>query len=415
VDSLVYAPGPQPAIEETLSVFCKLRLIILDMPAETLPTPVWVATPTALKKMAVELAVQPRLAVDTESNSLYVYREQLCLIQFSTPQTDYLVDPLALKDLAPLASIFANPEIEKVFHAAEYDLICLKRDSGLTVANLFDTMQAARILGYERVGLDSILFEKMGILLDKKFQKANWGERPLSQEMLNYARLDTHHLFGLRNCLQTELQNRGRWELAQEEFVRIQKYGNGNGKAEIPAWQRVKGTQKFSEKQLALLDELCKWRETQARRMNRPPFKVIDNKRLVAITQTLPETQADLAALGLTARQLHIYGNEILQAMERGKLTPMMSRPRTIRPNQAFLDRLNILSEWRKTTGLKIGVESDIILPKIWMHIIAERNPKYMKDLAALMPQAPWRLEQFGEEILLVLTTKYIKAEPTAK
>ena len=384
------------------------------MPSESLPPPVWVATSASLQELADDLVRWGRIAVDTESNSLHAFREQMCLIQFSTPETDYLVDPLALKDLTSLAPIFASPEIEKVFHAAEYDLICLKRDSGITVTNLFDTMQAARILGYERVGLDSVLEEKLGIQLDKKYQKADWGERPLSREMLNYARLDTHHLPDLRDYLQTELQTRGRWELAQEEFIRL-AHGNENGKAEIPAWQRVKGAQKFSDRQLTILHELCKWRETQARRMNRPSFKVIDNKRLVAITQTLPETQDDLTALGLTERQIHIYGSEILKAVGRGKRTSMISRPRAVRPNQVFLDRLNVLSEWRKTTGLKIGVESDIILPKNWMHLIAERNPKKLNDLAALMPNAPWRLEQFGEDILKVLTTKYTKAGPTPK
>jgi ribonuclease D len=378
------------------------------MQAEKLPPPVWVATPAALQKMADELACWTRIAVDTESNSLHAFREQLCLIQFSTPQTDYLVDSLALDDLSPLASIFANSRIEKIFHAAEYDLICLKRDFDITAINIFDTMQAARILGYKQVGLDSILTEKLGIILNKKYQKADWGERPLSREMLNYARLDTHHLLDLCDCLQTELQERGRWELALEEFVRLAQ-GNANGKAEIPAWQRVKGAQKFSDRQLTILQELCAWREKQARHMNRPPFKVIDDKRLVAITQTLPQTQDDLAALGLTARQIHIYGSEILQAVGRGKQTPLISRPRTLRPNQALLDRLNALSEWRKTAGLKIGVESDIILPKNWMHLIAERNPKNLNDLAALMPHAPWRLEQYGKEILKVLTMKQPK------
>jgi ribonuclease D len=384
------------------------------MQAEKLPPPVWVATPAALQKMADELACWTRVAVDTESNSLHAFREQLCLIQFSTPQTDYLVDSLALDDLSPLASIFANPRIEKIFHAAEYDLICLKRDFEITAANIFDTMQAARILGYKQVGLDSILTEKLGIILNKKYQKADWGERPLSREMLNYARLDTHHLLNLCDCLQIELQERGRWELAREEFVRLAQ-GNANGKAEIQAWQRVKGAQKFSDRQLTILQELCAWREKQARHMNRPPFKVIDDKRLVAITQTLPQTLDDLAALGLTGRQIHIYGDEILQGVRRGKQTPLISRPRTLRPNQAFIDRLNALSDWRKTAGLKIGVESDIILPKNWMHLIAERNPKIFHDLAALMPHAPWRLEQYGEEILKVLTMKHTKAAPAAK
>jgi ribonuclease D len=381
------------------------------MSLEALPPPVWIATASSLKNLAEDLASWTRIAVDTESNSLHVFLEQLCLIQFSTPKTDYLVDALALDDLSPLVPFFADPRIEKIFHAAEYDLICLKRNSGISVINLFDTMQAARILGCQRVGLDSILEEKLGIKLDKKYQKADWGQRPLSTEMLNYARLDTHHLLGLRDRLQTELKSQGRWELAQEEFNRL-ALGNGNGKAEIPAWQRVKGTQKFSEQQLAILQELCNWRETQARRMNRPPFKVIDNKRLITITQSLPLNQEDLGMLGLTERQIKMFGREILQAVKLGKRTPVIHRQRPSRPNQAFLDRLNILSEWRKKTGLRIGVESDLILPKNWMQSIAEKNPMDLADLARLMPLSPWRLDHFGHEILDALAGRSSQKEP---
>jgi ribonuclease D len=377
------------------------------MPSEKLPPPIWIAKIDILQQLADELALWERIAVDTESNSLHAFQEQLCLIQFSTPRIDYLVDPLGFDDLAPLQKIFKKPGIELVFHAAEYDLICLKRDFGITVASLFDTMQAARILGYEKVGLDSMLEIKLGIKLNKKYQKADWGERPLSGEMLNYARLDTHHLLALRDSLQTELQERGRLELAQEEFVRLAHgNGNGNGKAEIPAWQRVKGAQKFSDRQLTILQQLCAWREKQAKQMDRPPFKVIDDKRLIAITQTLPETHKDLTKLGMTSRQIHLFGKDILGAVDRGKHTTMVSRPHNLRPNQAFLDRLNVLSEWRKKTGLQTGVESDIILPRNWMNHIAEKNPRNLKELSTLMPDSPWRLKEFGEEILAVITTK---------
>jgi ribonuclease D len=381
-----------------------------------LPPPLWIAKPDDLHQLADELAHWKRIAVDTESNSLHAFQEQLCLIQFSTPRTDCLVDPLELDDLAPLKPIFNNPKIELVFHAAEYDLICLKRDFEITVANLFDTMQAARILGYEKVGLDSMLEIKLGIKLNKKYQKADWGERPLSDEMLNYARLDTHHLLALRDSLQSELLSRGRWELAQEEFVRLAHMnGDGNGKAEIPAWQRVKWAQKFNNRQLTILQQLCSWREKQAKQMDRPPFKVIDDKRLIAITQTLPETRNDLVKLGMTTRQIHLFGSEILNAVKRGKQTAMVSRPHNIRPNQAFLDRLNVLSEWRKKTGIKTGVESDIILPRNWMNLIAEKNPGNLKDLATLMPQSPWRMKQFGEDILTVISTKHPPGEPKVK
>jgi len=371
----------------------------------SLPPPVWVADPGSLAILARSLPSHSRLAVDTESNSLHAYREQVCLIQFSTPQTDYLVDPLALHDLSAIGPLFSNPGIEKVFHAVEYDQICLKRDFGITFVNIFDTMQAARILGYKQVGLDAMLAEKLGISMDKRYQKADWGERPLSPEMLNYARLDTHHLLDLRNSLQAELQQRGRWELACEEFTRLAA-GNGTTKADLPAWQRVKGTRNLSRQQLAILQELCNWRGVQAEHMGRPVFKVMDDKRMVSISLAAPRSETDLEALNLTARQIYVFGNDILKAVRRGRKAAPVHRPISDRPDPHILNRLNALSGWRKSAAQKMEVESDVVLPKPWMHTIAEQNPQSLRELSVLMPESPWRLEAFGVQILKALHEK---------
>jgi ribonuclease D len=241
--------------------------------------------------------------------------------------------------------------------------------------------------------------------LNKHYQKADWGERPLSQEMLNYARLDTHHLLELRDCLQAELQERGRWELAYEEFVRL-AVGNGVSKVEIPAWQRVKGTQHFTTRQLTILNELCLWRESQAEKMGRPVFKVIDDRRLVSITLSAPKTRAELEALNLTSRQVYVFGDDILQAVYRGRKAEPIQRRLSSRPDPNMLNRLNVLSRWRKVVALKIGVESDVVLPKAWMLAIAEKNPGNLLELSALMPQSPWRLATFGTGILRTLHAK---------
>ncbi len=373
------------------------------MPLEKLPPPIWVATSPTLQRSIDDLAAEPRLAVDTESNSLHAYREQVCLIQFSTSRTDYIVDPLALEDLSPLAPIFANQAIEKVFHAVEYDLICLNRDFGITVSNLFDTMQAARILGYKQVGLEAMLSLKLGIKVNKRFQKADWGRRPLSPELLNYARQDTRYLLELRDILQGELETRGRWELAREEFIRF-SHGYWASKPDIPAWQRISGTQKFTSQQLAILQELCAWREAQAQRMNRPMFKVMDDRRLVAIAQSAPRTADELEALNLTSKQILVYGQDLIRAVEIGRQAEPVRRPQSARPEEAFLNRIEALSEWRKQKAEKMGVESDVVLPKSFMHAIAEKNPRTQEDLSQLMPDSPWRLGQFGLEMLNLLS-----------
>jgi ribonuclease D len=144
--------------------------------------PVLVADAAALVTLAAELARHPAVAVDTESNSLHAYRERVCLVQFSTHGGDFIVDPIAVPDLGPLAPLFANPDQQKVFHAAEYDLLCLKRDYRFAIANIFDTMSAARTLGWPQVGLASILDARFGVTMNKKYQRVDWKRRPLSPE-----------------------------------------------------------------------------------------------------------------------------------------------------------------------------------------------------------------------------------------
>ncbi len=355
-----------------------------------------------MQQMIAAFNGQPRLAVDTESNSLHAFRERVCLIQFSTATTDYLLDPLVLDDLSLLRPVFSNPQIEKIFHAAEYDLLCLKRDFRITVTSIFDTMQAARILGYKQVGLDAMLALKLDIKVDKRFQKADWARRPLPADLLNYARLDTHYLLQLRNILLAELVAKNRWELACEEFVRLAQ-GNGSSRSDVPSWQRIGGTQKFDDRQLAILQELCSWREVQASRMDRPMFKVIDDKRLVRIAEAAPATIEELEQLGLTIRQVQLFGSDLIRAVGKGRNARPLKRLRSARPSEIYLNRLDALSNWRKHTAKIMGVESDIVLPKAFMHAIAEKNPRSLEELTPLMPQSPWRMEQFGPELVALL------------
>jgi ribonuclease D len=250
-----------------------------------------------------------------------------------------------------------------------------------------------------------MLAEKLAITLDKRYQKADWGERPLSKEMLNYARLDTHHLLDLRDSLQADLQQCGRWELACEEFTRLAA-GNGATRADLPAWQRVKGTRDLNRQQLAILQELCSWRGAQAEHMRRPVFKVMDDKRLVSIALAAPINETDLEALNLTPRQIYVFGSDILKAVGRGKKAAPVHRPLSDRPDPLMLNRLNALSSWRKSAAQKMEVESDVVLPKPWMHAIAEQNPQNLEQLSALMPLSPWRLDAFGMQIIQALHEK---------
>lgn len=366
---------------------------------ETLPPPIWVATESSLHSMLADLLQQPRVAVDTEANSLHAYREQVCLIQFSSVERDYLLDPFAFEQLDPLGPFFADPHIEKIFHAAEYDLIGLKRDYGFKFANLFDTMQAARILGCEKVGLDGLLAERFGLKLNKRFQKADWGARPLTRDQLEYARLDTRYLIPLRDLLKADLEARERWELAHEDFLRA-CHVNGVSSETPEPWERFASRRDLNLRQLTILRELSAVREEIAQRLDRPPFKVIMDDKLLAMARAVPTTKTDLEKLGLSPKQIERWGRELIGAVARGAESAPVKRKSAPRPDDAVLKRLEKLKQWRKKAGEQMGVESDIILPRPYLLALAERGGR---DMKSIMENSPWRLKQFGSQIQNVL------------
>lgn len=374
--------------------------------SDTLPPPVWVNTNQLLQQMMEDLVTQSRLAVDTESNSLHAFREQVCLVQISSATTDYLIDPLALKDLSALAPLFSNPKVEKIFHAAEYDLVCLRRDFGFSFANLFDTMHAARVLGYPAVGLDRLLNDKFKIQTDKRHQKANWAARPLTKEQIHYARLDTHYLFNLRDVLEKELFERERLDFAQEDFARACLFDEQKQKHNGESWERFSSRKDLSLRDLTILASLCKWRDVEAEKLNRPVYKVIMDDTLILMSKNPPERKVDLSALGMSERQIHLWGDKILEATRQGVDAPLVKRRQIESPSDAFLRRMEKLKLWRKKAGIEMGVESDVILPKPYVSALAETPPKSLDDLALLMKETPTRVEKYGAQILKVLGAK---------
>jgi ribonuclease D len=371
---------------------------------DNLPEAILITRSAGLQQLVTTLANQPIVAVDTESNSLHAYREQVCLIQFSTPQADYLVDPLLLADISPLGPIFADPNIEKVFHAAEYDVICLRRDFGFEFANLFDTMVAARILSRKAVGLGDILEAEFGVVLDKRYQRADWGERPLPRPLQTYARFDTHYLIALRERLRNDLISQDLLALAVEDFARLCFVNGRPPDEEREACWRINGVRDLSPQEAAVLVELCQYREGVAISLDRPRFKVLGDSTLLEIASACPSRLDELRGLpGMTQWQIRRHGRALLEAVQRGLQAEPIHPPHTPRPDESYLSRLEVLKKWRKLTARKLEVESDVVLPRDLLNDLAARNPRTPQELAEIMRTIPWRLERFGSQILEVL------------
>ncbi len=376
----------------------------MDSPG--LPPPVLVADEASLARLVGDLAGCAVVAVDTESNSLHAYRERVCLIQFSTPTSDYIVDPIRLADLASLAPVFANRDQQKVFHAAEYDLICLRRDYHFEFANIFDTMSAARTLGWPQVGLAAILEGQFGVAMNKKYQRADWKRRPLTPEQLDYARLDTHYLVALRDRQFEALTGSGHWAEAHEEFDRLARLRGDAGESgsQAAAFWRVKGARELTPAQASILESLFEYREQQAERLDRPPFKVMGEATLLELTRRAPRHPDDLQGVpGMTPDQVQRYANGLLQAVQRGLDAPPQRAPQADREPDDVQDRYDRLHTWRKNRARARGVESDVILPRTALWDLARRPPRTAGELAHIADFGPWRRETYGEEILALL------------
>ncbi len=373
-----------------------------------LPLPTAITTPAQLAELLKILSHEPIIAVDTESNSLHAYQEQVCLIQVSIPDTDYIIDPLAGLDISSLGPMFADPGTEKIFHAAEYDVMCLKRDFDFRFANLFDTMWAGRILGWSRVGLGDVLEETFGVRTKKRYQRYDWGKRPLAPEALAYACIDTHYLLDLRQLQVDALAQQGRMEEAREAFDQIADSEPPWSAFSSEDFWNIKGAHDLTGREQAILRELNIWRDREARHRDRPHFKVLHDRTLVALAQARPGQSRELIGVdNLKSHHIRRYGERILRAVQRG-MHAQVPRPPSPPPrhSEAEVFRFRALRAWRKQVAANRGVDSDVIIGNAVLWTLAEQNPRTLDDLGHVEGLGPWKQKTYGPKILKILKRK---------
>jgi ribonuclease D len=357
-----------------------------------------------LSEVAAILCRQTELAVDLEMDSLHHYQEKVCLIQVSTRTESWLIDPLALKDLSPLAASLGDPRILVVMHGADYDIRSLHRDFGIEVQNLFDTMLAARFLGIKEFGLAALLKARFGIELNKKYQKADWSKRPLSPEMSAYAAADTSDLLPLYDQLSTELIEKGRLQWLEEE-CRLVCQARVTEK-EGPLFLSCKGAGKLKGRNLAVLEELLQLRDRQSRELDRPPFKVISAETLLEAAEKRPRALSELSGIkGMTPGQILRFGDRILaavsnaMAVEEGDL-PRFPRLRREEPTDGSKERLKRLKSWREQHSSLQGLEPGVVAPNWLLEAVADAHPASLAELNGIAGMREWQKGLYGQELL---------------
>jgi ribonuclease D len=351
-----------------------------------------------------------RFAVDTESDSMHSYFEKVCLIQLATKKHAFLIDPLALGDgLSALADAFADEKRTKILHGADYDIVCLKRDFGYEIRNVFDTMIAAQFLDREKIGLANLVEDYFGVVLDKRHARTNWARRPLSESEISYSYLDVKFLIDLSDRLRAELKAADRFEETVLEFRRLEEREAANREFDPDGYRRIRGARDLEDRSLAILRELYLMRDRHARRLDRPPFKVVANDTLLRVSKAEPRNRDGLKKIkGVSAYVLRRYGDALLKAVARGikrgkppEPKPKRSHGRRLSPRQQrSLERLR---DWRKGRAAELEVPTLLILPNHAILEVVKARPKTIEELGRLPTVGEKRARKHGEEILTVL------------
>ncbi|MCB0132340.1 MAG: ribonuclease D [Caldilineaceae bacterium] len=386
-------------------------------------SPNLIYTGAGLAQMCESLQNHTLIAVDTESDSLFSYYPKVCLIQLSVyadPKApdaadvvDYLVDPLRLERLDPLATLLADSGIEVVMHAAENDILTLQRDFQLVFTNIFDTQLAARILGWNGIGLAAILEKQFGLVSDKRMQRTNWGARPLTPQQIAYAQMDTHYLPALRERQIQELTAMNRLEEAREAFSFLAKLDY----AERPTAERTFWSMKIARKvpteHTGILEALWEWREHEAQQQNKPPFKIVNDNALAAIADARPETQGELDGIGgISSYQARRYGSALLATVQAGVHRPLPKPPENNhhRPEAALSGiaqvRYEALRRWRAKIARQRGVNPDIVFTNSTLMTIAQRHPRSVAELESIPEIGPWKAKTYGPDVLPLVRGK---------
>ena len=368
----------------------------------------FVDTPDALADFARIADRSEIVAVDLEADSMFHFKEKVCLVQMAANGRTVVIDPLSVTDLSILNSVFANPSICKVFHGADYDVRSLYRDHGIDIHNLFDTQLACMFMGFKETGLEAVVARHFGVELNKKYQKKDWSRRPLSTEMVDYAALDVAYLIPLAKTLKDGLKEKGRLPWVNEEcelLSRVRASTENDG----PMFLKFKGAGRLEPRQLAALEMLLQMRMAIARQKDRPLFKVISNTALKKIAVALPSSAKRLKNEHiLSNRQFEMYASAVMEALKNARKVPrdqlpVYPRQRSPRLSRRVPERVKRLRAWREHKAMQLELDPGLMLNRAIISAIAVQNPADLETLSRVDGIHQWQTEVFGKEILQIL------------
>ena len=317
----------------------------------------------------------PVCAIDTEADSLHRYRESLCLIQFAVRGDEVLIDPLAIEDLSSLGCYLAEATVW--MHGADYDMTMFRRQFGALPPVVYDTQIGARLLGVRRFGLGDLVSHYFGVDLSKSSQKADWGQRPLSPKMVEYALNDVHYLLDMGDIIVSQLKTLGRYEWFEESCAAARQRVLDRDDSKEENW-RIQGSGKLERFGLVCLQALWHWRDAEAKAWDKPSFMVTPNRQLL-------EWSADLAS-GQNVSLPHHFRPERVNRF-RAAVAAVESRPESDWPERIAVKRrkrdrdferhVDAMIQTRDQVASKLDIEPSLIASRSILEglVAGELNP----------------------------------------
>jgi len=363
----------------------------------------------ALKKAVASLNGTDALAVDLEADSMYHYHERVCLIQMAQNGRTWVIDPLEVDDMTPLAAVFADESTEKFFHGADYDIRSLYRDFGIEINNLFDTELASRFLGVAQTGLASVLSTRFNIQVEKKYQKKDWSVRPLPSDMIAYAAGDVIYLHELARQLKAELKAAGRDRWVDEECRRLTRVRPAENNHN-PFFLRFSGAGRLDRRSLAVLEAVLVLRDRIAMQKDRPVFKIMSSRAMLRLAEEKPMTVAALKqGRILSDRQMAMYAADIVAAIQAAMDLapadlPVYPRNQKPRPDPSLAGRIKALKNQREAVADSLNMPAGQLINNTLLTAVAMARPVDKTALAAVEGIRNWQVEALGDALIAALS-----------
>jgi len=355
------------------------------------PDYVFIDQQDGLKALVKDLKKVEEVPIDTEADNLHHYHTRVCLIQLRAGDNDYLVDPLSNLDLQPIWDALRDKTL--IMHGSDFDLRLLWELAEFRPARVFDTMLAAQLVGARRIGLSSLLKDYLDVDHPKDSQKSDWSRRPLPDKMLHYAVGDVAHLPLLKKKIEDQLRDLGRlkWHRQKCDW-QVEVALSGFPRQDEYAW-RIGPHNKLRPRAQATLFELWHWREGEAERLDRPPFKVMSNDYLIKLSNAVEDGSIRKVYDALPKGLKRGRSRGLEEALKRGEEKDPKSLPRRPRNrngrqplNAAELLRQDGLKHCRDQAAVGLKIDPTLIATRIQLARLA-RAPA---DAAEVL--LPWQV-----------------------